>query len=63
MSFVLIVGNTVDGLRFFGPFEDCETAQGFADSNHFSDCIGGWHLAELERTDEIPIPTDLLESC
>jgi len=44
MSFVLISGNPVDGLRFAGPFDDYDVAVEWA-----TDHLGfGWYIADLD---------------
>lgn len=40
---IVIAGNPVDGLQFFGPFEDNESAQVFADSLTTNE----WWVADL----------------
>ena len=50
---IIIVGNIFDGLRFFGPFPDFETACVWAET----EIDGEWLVATLEKggTDETAI--------
>ena len=44
-KFILVTGNPVDGLSFFGPFNDPEEAHEFAEG-----CgTGDWWVAMLEE--------------
>lgn len=44
MRYIVMAGNPVDGLRFFGPFDDSEEANEFADDA----CSGGdWWTVPL----------------
>jgi len=45
--YIVVSGNIVDGLGFFGPFENAETANEWADDN-----FKEWIVTELEATGE-----------
>lgn len=47
MATIIVTGNPVDGLEFFGPFEDGEEAFNYADKNRLEE----WWTANLQEVD------------
>lgn len=45
MQYVVIVGDPVLGLKFFGPFEDADEAMTWADQEHDDQ---SWWVADME---------------
>jgi len=51
-SAIIIYGNVVDGLNFFGPFDDVSSAATWAEANKLDE----WVVTELSSPSEFALP-------